>query len=439
MDSFYSRALGVFVAASAIVAGVDAQNQTANLAACVPEGQFNAAANVDYFPEKSTVAATAPFKIAYNGYYKTITTSTNQTIVLYQCGTQRPADVQADKYIAVPVTSVYAGDTTVVPFIEALGSRETITLSDSTQYITSPCIQALNKTQNVDSANATHALEQTTSANVGFVFSGNASNAVTFPATRSNALTRAQWLHFVAAFYNKEGVANAVTKKITDNYACISDAAKKSASTTPPVVAFTSYSNFQNKESWTISGADFINNYIADAGAKNLTGLSNLTFSERSAFLDALKPVDVLIDNSLVVSNVADFNKYYGVSETSDYKFIKNKQIYQPNRQRNGNGGSQWFEEAVLQQHVVLADFASIITPNLMKNYQTTYLMKLDGQPTILAAAQCPNPTAALAIPDIACPTPVAATSPTNSNAAVSTYGSAVVAMAAAFGAALAF
>ena len=51
----YTRSFGLAVAATALVAGVQAQG-TSNLKACVPEGQFTAGANVDYFPEKSNLA-----------------------------------------------------------------------------------------------------------------------------------------------------------------------------------------------------------------------------------------------------------------------------------------------------------------------------------------------------------------------------------------------
>ncbi|KAJ3283324.1 hypothetical protein HK104_010441 [Borealophlyctis nickersoniae] len=414
---FYSRMLGVALAASAIVAGVEAQGTnpaplSTNLQSCVPDGQFNAAGSVDYFPEKSTIPSTAPFKITYHGYYKTITsTAGNQTIVLYQCGTQRPADVQADKFIAVPITSVYAGDTTVIPYIEALGGRETITLSDSTQYITSPCLHALNRTQNLDAANATHALEQTSGASVAFGFVGaknaNASNFVAFPATLSNAMNRAQWLQFVAAFYNKEALATTLTQKITNNYGCISSAAKQSQpSTGGPVVAFTNYLNYQNKETWQITSSAYINDYITDSGARNLSGVTVFSYTEKSKFLEALKSVDILMDNTLSVSSITDLYKAYGLTKDStDYKFVKNGQIYTPNRQQNANGGSQWFESAVLLQNVVLADFVWMTNPKLQKDYVPTFIQKLDGgNPTILTAANCPNAAAPLEIPDVKCP-----------------------------------
>lgn len=62
--------------------------QEANLQSCVPDGAFDPA--VDYFPVKSQ-HINSDFSISYANSFKTIVNNlTNQTIILYQCGTPRP-------------------------------------------------------------------------------------------------------------------------------------------------------------------------------------------------------------------------------------------------------------------------------------------------------------------------------------------------------------
>lgn len=45
------------------------------------------------------------------------------------------------KLIQIPVNKVALGDTTSVTFIEVLGVRNSIALTSSIEYISSPCIQ----------------------------------------------------------------------------------------------------------------------------------------------------------------------------------------------------------------------------------------------------------------------------------------------------------
>ncbi|KAJ3057019.1 hypothetical protein HK097_001503 [Rhizophlyctis rosea] len=433
----YTRLFGLAVAAAALAAGVQAQGTT-NLKACVPEGQFNAGANVDYFPEKSNLAqqdASSSISISYHNYYKVVKSllsGANQTIVLWQCGTQRPADVVADRFISVPIDDVAIGDTTIVPYIEALGGRSTIKYSSAGQYTGSPCLQALNTTQSLDDTN-----EQTQIASVDTYFSfmdsanANATNYVSFAATTDpGALKRSQWIHFIGAFYNAEAIANTIYSQIADNYKCLSSAAKESAPSTPLTVAFASYSNYQGKSTWSLSTAPYVNDYITSIGAKNVSVTSGF-FSEAGPFQQAIKDVDLLVDTSFGLSSQDDLLKAYGLTKDSDYKFIKNQKIFTVNKEQNLNGGMckylrsfydrsaetytdytlskiAWFESAVLEQNVVLADLIWAAYPNVQPNYQSTYLKNInDSTVKTLAPADCTDRNAPSAIPNITCPKPV--------------------------------
>ncbi|KAJ3048503.1 hypothetical protein HDU99_009149, partial [Rhizoclosmatium hyalinum] len=193
--------------------------------------------NTDYFPEKIDGSNSPHLTYTYAKNYKTIFNSfSNETTVLYQCGTPKP-DVKAKNIIAVPITSVTVGDTTVVTYLELLGKRSAIkvTAGGTLGYISSPCVQALVAANpsaiiEADAKNKTHALEQITSTDAYFQWYGslakNATNAVTFPASGDPGVAgRAEWIGFVASFFNLEAKANQISTAFNTNYAALSTAA----------------------------------------------------------------------------------------------------------------------------------------------------------------------------------------------------------------------
>lgn len=89
---------------------------------CVAD--YNATADVDYFPDKAVIAYAQNFEVEYFNSYKVLTTTSSSygsaTYVLYQCGTTKPvlADVEVQEYISIPVDNVATGTPDHIPRIE---------------------------------------------------------------------------------------------------------------------------------------------------------------------------------------------------------------------------------------------------------------------------------------------------------------------------------
>ncbi|KAJ3032125.1 UNVERIFIED_CONTAM: ATP-binding cassette sub- D member 4 [Siphonaria sp. JEL0065] len=150
------------------------------------------------------------FLCPYSTNYKTIVNKfSNETIVLYQCGTPKPTVAGATVTIAYPIQS-----TTVVTFLELLGQRKAIkyTTEGNSGYITSPCVQALVASGVIvetDSKNITKGIAQVDSTGAYFNYMDSAAihytNSVSFPASADPGVKgRAEWLGFVASFFNQE-------------------------------------------------------------------------------------------------------------------------------------------------------------------------------------------------------------------------------------------
>ncbi|KAI8607387.1 hypothetical protein BC830DRAFT_145747 [Chytriomyces sp. MP71] len=440
--------------ASLLIASVAAQAPTTNAKGCVNSYD----ASVDYFPEKiNNSIPSVNLSYQYKNNYKIITDKlSGSTYVLYQCGTPKP-DVAANRTIAVPVQTVSVADTTVVTYLELLGQRASIkyTSGGTVNYITSPCIQAQLAKDNttivdVPSKDNDQALAFLNSTGVTFTFgsydvSASANNSVQFPATTDpGVLGRAEWLGFVASFFNQEAQANSLSNQIADNIKCLSSAANASAQadvTKRPVVAAVAYNApYQgSKPSWVISAPKIYNDYITLAGGQPLVpkgvngtayaGGLQYSFATAADLLAALAPVDILFDDSFGDTNATDTYAAIGVSTTQQgtFKFISNKQIYSFNRLQASSGSTEWYESAVIEENVVLADLVAVINPALMTGYQTTFVRSVFGSaPVIETAADCPakNYADALALPIVKCPAPIA---PASATAAASKTGAAGV------------
>ncbi|KAI9094986.1 hypothetical protein DFS34DRAFT_231800 [Phlyctochytrium arcticum] len=242
--------IATIAAAFALTAApaVLAQAPTTNLQACVPAGQYNVA--YDYFPQKISIAdSTSNIEVEYKNNYKIVKNKkSGASYVLYQCGTPAPTVAGTNATFAVPVANVAMLDTTAVTYLELLGVREHIKVSTSPDLITSACLQKMGADKLTTALNDANPAATTTTLNtVDMTISygdekiKNATKTyVEFPATSdAGVLHRSQYLQFLAPFFNKEEVANTLTKSISDNYVCLKDAAGKAANVNgKPTVAF---------------------------------------------------------------------------------------------------------------------------------------------------------------------------------------------------------
>jgi hypothetical protein len=301
----------------------------------------------------------------------------NQKIVLYQCGTPQPTVAGANITIPVPIKSVTIGDTTSVPYLELLGVTDKITYAaDGTgAFVVSACLQ--DKIPDVNAVNASLAISQIQSTDVFFNFmspEGNATNSIVFLATadpgvlsvsivqlfplgfltKFASLQRAVYVSFTAAFFNLESKGNDISNNLVSNFNCLTSTVKnQSSQSTQPsvaVVQFNAPSEYNNNTaSWQINAFIFESDYISAAGGKILIPSSGTvdksspagpTYSYTTAkdFQNNLNDADILIDETFSDTNISTVYTSLGFSDSSSFKFIKNKQIYMSNKISTDSG-----------------------------------------------------------------------------------------------------
>ncbi|KAI8585686.1 hypothetical protein BDZ88DRAFT_431931 [Geranomyces variabilis] len=431
---FISSALFALVVLSEGAAAAIARNCTTN---------FNAGANVDYFVAQKAAAASIPagsnVAITYPaaGNYKIVEDKfSNLSYVLYQCGTTKPTTnlpANVAGVFEIPVQAIITTSTTELNFLELLDARSTIKYTTDTGLITSPCVvkaalPALASKSGTLSTDETAAWTAATAATnltiVGYydTVTPSATNRdVKFPATndQSATLSRADWLYFLAAFYNQEPLAKSLVDQITTSYNCISTAAKSSAATLGSPDAYWA-SGFGGV---LYNGSPYVKAYLASAGgtASQVGALDTGAASSANYNISQAADVtalDIVLKNSelFFTDAVASLDAWFGwtglkTTDISAYNVTRAGQIWSADKQSSAVGtGSGWFNGAVVNLHVVLADIASIVQPGLFgSSYTRTYFRNIaQGEKIVpVAASQCADVDAASTLPAITCPSAI--------------------------------
>ncbi|KAK9764330.1 hypothetical protein K7432_008258 [Basidiobolus ranarum] len=371
----------------------------------------------DLFPNKVHVDSSTLWSIEYHDSWKyLVNVGTKNGYVLYQKGTAKPpAKNETDKFFEVPVEKAAIFLTTVVPYLEMLGLRDKIAVVEYEEAIASGCVLSNIQKQStlaINSNNKTEVAAQL--SGVDIIFDGqftndtvnNAKNVLSSASQDPGPLRRVEWLEFYSAFFNYEKQANELTSSINDNYNCISKKAIAVAGDKKPVFAWASYvapSQYNNNTaSYTISVADFKKDLVSAAGGQvletstggNLAG-STITFNDLKPFQEALKGVDVLLDETYggAVTDMKSFYTQYGLTAESDYKFIKNKSIYRYDLLQTKGGGVDWLSNGVLMQDAALEDVANSLHEKFTNNYEFKWFRNIAKDVAVkISSEECKDP-----------------------------------------------
>ncbi|CAO3681340.1 unnamed protein product [Umbelopsis ramanniana] len=396
-SKFYKAFICVVVLASPMLAS--AQQSSINPTSCVTG--FNNA--TDYFPVKVQADDATLFKIEYHNSYKLLTSIdpygiANETYALYQCGTTIPTGLaNGTKIIQIPVSRVGVLDVSVIPYLEMLGVANTVTAVGDDIFVSSACFQkqvAGGNIVSLSSTNATLADQQLSGVDIELgayaADSTNNKSIAVYASQDPGTLNRAEWLEFFAAFFNKEQAANTLTGQINDNYNRLKQAA--SGYNPKPVVAWANYqapSQYNNNTaSWGISNATYKVELTKDAGG---TALGLGSYSNVTAFQQAIVNVDVLIDETYYATSLSDVLTNYNISsaDQSKYKFLANKALYREDGISTTAGGQDWLESAISMADAVLEDVIDAINPST--NFTRRWLRNVAANETIRysSAANC--------------------------------------------------
>jgi len=316
--------------------------------------------------------------------------SSTKTYVLYPRGSKAPRDVAADLAIAVPVKRVVLYSTTYIPAIEAIGELDAVVGVDNADYVYSPALRAqiaAGKTIET-SKNWMPDIERLIMLKPDIIFNYGIGNEWdTFPKMQEAGLpialigdwneqdpiARAQWTVFIAAFFDKESIAQERMEEVIKAYESLKTLAS-GASKRPKVLV-----NGPFQGIWSVSGGQsYMARLIKDAGGDYLwadnKGTGALNLSVEAVFERALK-ADIRLNPVSGAKRLSDVRVMD--PRFSALPVLQKGQVWNNDLRCSPGGGNDYFESAVTNPHLVLSDLIAIFQPELLPNHKFNYYKRL--------------------------------------------------------------
>ncbi len=304
----------------------------------------------------------------------------------------KPVPAGYDNYqvIYTPVKTLISLSSIYLGFLEKLELLDRLIAVDTYNYVVSAKARELIKNKKID------IVGETVNLNIEKVFSlnprllltyGNGNpvqdghqklieNGMKVASTTSHLentpLARAEWIKFIAAFFDKEKKANEVFDTLELNYNHLKELAK-SAKTKPTVFTDALFGGKWYKP----GGNSFAARLILDAGGDYLWKENNSTGSLKLDFEQVYEKAY----NADFWVNVHYWNKFLDIEKTdpryTKFKAYQTKNVFNNNLVVNEFGGNDIWESGIINCDQVLADLIKIFHPELLPGHKFRYYKKL--------------------------------------------------------------
>jgi iron complex transport system substrate-binding protein len=325
------------------------------------------------------VTVNYPYQGATEGY----------TYLLVPRGEAIPQHDEKTQIISVPVDKIVCTSTTHIPLLDYLNESDKLVGFPTTDYISSEKMR-----QRIDAGKVTE-LGIDKGMNLELLFTLKPSVVMGYTMSKDlgqlkkinelgipvvlnaeylekHPLGRAEWIKYMALFFNKEKEADSVFNFIEDEY-LKTQALAKEATTNPKILSGVVYG-----DAWFLPGGqNYAARLLKDAGGEYLwaadssSGYLELSFE---AVYTKAKDADLWIGvgsfNSLAEIKAAD-NRY------TMFKPFINGNVYTYNARLGAKGGIEFLELGYLRPDIILKDLVKICHPELTASYQLYFHKKL--------------------------------------------------------------
>ena len=191
--------------------------------------------------------------------------------------------------------------------------------------------------------------------------------------TEQSLLARAEWIKFVAAFYNKEQLADSIFSGIEKDYL---DAVGivKTIENKPTVMAG---GNF--KGTWYMpSGSSYMGRLFADVGAdyfyRNDSSTNASLALNFETVLGNFHDADVWVNApTTTLSALMQMDERHGL-----FRAAREGRVYGFYGRTLPDGANDFWESAVARPDLVLKDLIWALHPQLLPDYEPTYIIKVE-------------------------------------------------------------
>lgn len=292
--------------------------------------------------------------------------------------------------IRTPIKTIVCTSTTHIPLLDYLNETETLIGFPTTDYISSEKMRTrvdagkvtdvgIDKGMNLEllySLKPELVMSYTMTSDLGQLRKISELGipvVINAEYLEEHPLGRAEWIKFMALFYNKRAVADSVFNVIEEDYLATQKLAE--AVTQKPTVL----SGVVYGDTWFMpAGKNYAARLLADAGTKYLwadtesTGFLELSFE---AVYEKAKDADLWI-------GVGSFQTIDEIRNTESrytlFKPLREKQVYSYNARKGAKGGSEFLELGYLRPDLILKDLVKIAHPQMLPEYELFFHKKLD-------------------------------------------------------------
>ena len=291
--------------------------------------------------------------------------------------------------VVIPLKSIMTNSATHLGFLELLGELDKVTGVCNSNYIYNPTIlqgvkdgtiKDLGDAFNLDIENLLllHPQAVMTSAYNAEDENGRRMKQTGLPILyniewqEKSILGRAEWIKFIGAFFDKEKLADSIFSQIAEQYNEIKKKAEK-LSYSPSILSGQDY-----RGTWSMpSGRSYNAQLFRDAGANyyyaNDTTVSGSISSSIEEALIHFNQADIWV--GVQANTLEDLGKMDPKYKL--FKSYKNGNVYHINKRTNITGGNDYWESGVARPDLLLNDMIKIVHPNLLPEYELTYMDKL--------------------------------------------------------------
>lgn len=326
------------------------------------------------------VEVTYPYQGATSGY-KYLLVPKNEEV---------PAHDADTKVVRTPIASIVCTSTTHIPLLDYLGETEKLTGFPTTDYISSEKMRQRIDAGKIQELGIDKGLNLELLAVLkpemvmGYTMTGDygqykkmedLSISVVMNAEylEKHPLGRAEWIKYMALFFNKEREADSVFSEIERNYVETQKKAAKVASR-PTVMSGIVYG-----DAWFLPGGqNYAAKLLKDAGCDYLWASDS-----SKGFLE--------IGFESVFEKARNADRWIGVAammsleelKNSDHRYEKfkpftTKQVYTYNARKGAKGGSEFLELGYLRPDIILKDLVKIAHPELLPEHELFFHKRLE-------------------------------------------------------------
>lgn len=334
---------------------------------------------INHLPDYTTVTIYNPWKPGeiYDRYYLV---KDQQTVV--------PTDGQK---VHIPLKSLMVNSATHLGFLELLGEIDKVNGVSGSNYIYNPTVRAkvadgsipdLGDSFNMDMERL---LILSPQAIMTSAYNAEDENSKRLKQTgltiiyniewqEKKLLGRAEWIKFIGAFFDKNELADSIFNDVVVKYNAVKNRVKN-VEDLPSVLSGQDF-----RGSWSMPGGQSFNaELFRDAKASYFYANDLSTGSISST-----------IEEALVHFSNADF--WVGVQmntlkelELTDSKYklfqaFQEGNVYNTFQRTNPTGGNDYWESGVARPDLLLSDMIKIFHPDLMRDYEFTYMKRLTAE-----------------------------------------------------------